>query len=204
MIILIFIICFFLFGAAIVIFTPFSNWLARFFYVQPKLKKAQAIVVLSGGVYPSENLGFLTLERIIYGIKLYQKGYAPKIIFSGGAMQVGLRPDAELMAKLALSLGVPEDDILIEGESKNTFENIVNTFKLMQKNHLNSALLVTTSFHMRRAQMVADKNTPGVFSPAPVPSVDYLRRCSIDRIFLFYHELRELGAFIVFKIKGWI
>ncbi len=194
----------FFIGLGIIIFTPFANWLAQFFYVKPKLKKAQTIVALSGGVYPDGNLGFLTLERVVYAIELYQKSYGSKIIFSGGTTHDGLRTDAELMAKLAFSLGVPQEDILIEGKSKNTFENIVNSFKLMQEKHLNSALLITSSFHMRRAFKVAERNAQGIFYPASVPSSDAFRRCPADRFFLFYNELREIIAFIFFKIKGWI
>lgn len=70
---------------------------------------------------------------------LYLNGYAPKILFTGGLGRCteGLfsQSEAERFRDVAVSLGVPEEDILIEKESTNTKENILFTRALLEKTH---------------------------------------------------------------------
>ena len=60
--------------------------------------------------------------------ELYHQGYAPKILFTGGLGRntEGLLPEPEAVrfAKVAMSCGVPECDIILEDKSTNTKENI--------------------------------------------------------------------------------
>src|SRR6185436_4430188 len=58
------------------------------------------------------------------GAQLFLDGYAPLIIFSGGqgAITKALwnEPEAERFARIATTLGVPREKILIEPNSTNT------------------------------------------------------------------------------------
>jgi uncharacterized SAM-binding protein YcdF (DUF218 family) len=69
------------------------------------------------------------------GAQLFLEGWAPLIIFSGGhgAITKGLwsEPEAERFARIAISLKVPRETILIEGQSTNTGENIIFTKRLL-------------------------------------------------------------------------
>lgn len=69
--------------------------------------------------------------------QLYLEGYAPKVLFTGGLGRntEGLLPEPEAVrfAKVAISCGVPEADILIEEKSTNTKENIEFTRALLEK-----------------------------------------------------------------------
>ena len=60
--------------------------------------------------------------------ELYIKGYAPKILFTGGLGRntEGLLPESEALrfARTAIACGVPERDIILEDRSTNTKENI--------------------------------------------------------------------------------
>lgn len=60
--------------------------------------------------------------------ELYLKGYAPKILFTGGLGRntEGLLPESEAMRfkRTAVACGVPEEDIILEDKSTNTRENI--------------------------------------------------------------------------------
>src|ERR1041384_1003781 len=62
------------------------------------------------------------------GAQLFLEGWAPLIIFSGGhgaiTRQLWEEPEAERFARIAISLNVPREKILIEPESTNTGENI--------------------------------------------------------------------------------
>lgn len=63
--------------------------------------------------------------------ELYQKGIAPKILFTGGLGRntEGLLPEPEAVrfARTAYACGVPESDVIIESASRNTAENILFT-----------------------------------------------------------------------------
>ena len=69
------------------------------------------------------------------GAQLFLDGWAPLIIFSGGhgaiTRQLWSEPEAERFARIAMSLNVPRESILIEPESTNTGENIAFTKRLL-------------------------------------------------------------------------
>ena len=72
--------------------------------------------------------------------ELYHKGYAPKVLFTGGLGRntEGLLPEPEAVrfAKVAMECGVPEEDILLEDRSTNTKENILFTREKLKSLHL--------------------------------------------------------------------
>jgi len=69
------------------------------------------------------------------GAQLFLDGFAPLIIFAGGHGAITKRlwqePEAERFARIAISLNVPRESILIEAESTNTGENIAFTKRLL-------------------------------------------------------------------------
>jgi uncharacterized SAM-binding protein YcdF (DUF218 family) len=69
------------------------------------------------------------------GAQLFLEGWAPLIIFSGGqgaiTKNLWSEPEAERFARIAMSLNVPRESILIEAQSTNTGENIIFTKKLL-------------------------------------------------------------------------
>ena len=94
-------------------------------------------------------------DRLIQAITLYQTGKVDKILISGDSGFItdhGLH-EAKQVKALLLSWGIPEQDILTEELSKNTYENAVETKKLLSTSypHYDSFLLVTSGIHMRRA-----------------------------------------------------
>ncbi len=69
--------------------------------------------------------------------ELYLQGYAMKVLFTGGLGRCteGLfsQPEAMRFRDVAVSLGVPERDILLEDRSQNTKENILFTRRLLEE-----------------------------------------------------------------------
>jgi uncharacterized SAM-binding protein YcdF (DUF218 family) len=74
------------------------------------------------------------------GAQLFLEGWAPLIIFSGGqgAITKALwdEPEAERFARIAVSLNVPRERILIEPNSTNTGENVQFTKRLLAEKGL--------------------------------------------------------------------
>jgi uncharacterized SAM-binding protein YcdF (DUF218 family) len=126
-------------GVLLVIFVPMA--IAVYLSPQDSLTKTDAIVVVSGGD---------TDARITEGVKLYQQKWAPKLIFSGAAAS-GDVSNALAMKRIAVTSGIPADDILIEEDSKTTAENADFTTKVIQDNEIKSIILVTSPYHQRRA-----------------------------------------------------
>lgn len=95
-------------------------------------------------------------ERINHAIQLYQSGDVEKIVFTGG---VGLKsPSAEavIAQQYAERRGVPSADIIIEDQSRNTLTNLTNAVPILAANEIESVILVSTPFHMRRALFIAE------------------------------------------------
>ena len=110
-----------------------SVW--NFLVVNDEPKPADVIIVLSSGT-----------DRVEEGVTLYKLGYANKILFSGEGS-----PD---MATQAESLGIPQNNILIENNSESTFENAKYSAAIMETQGFKSAIVVTSPYHTRRASVL--------------------------------------------------
>ncbi|MFO0984011.1 MAG: YdcF family protein [Planctomycetota bacterium] len=123
--------------------------------LMPPLPAADAVVILGGDLrdgaqeYGGETLGKLTLERVRYGAALARRTRAP-VCVSGGVIQTGKRPLAELMrAALADELSVAVR--FIEDRSRTTTENAERCRDLLVPHGVQRIYLVTHAWHMRRA-----------------------------------------------------
>jgi uncharacterized SAM-binding protein YcdF (DUF218 family) len=127
------------------------------FAVDAEPHRFDAIVVLGGGMYPrgslrpTDQLSYYSLTRTSCAAELYARGFAPKIVISGGDATIfgESRPEALEMKRLAMRLGVPADAILIDDLSRTTYENAVGVKRLLGPA---SILLSTSAFHVWRAE----------------------------------------------------
>ena len=89
--------------------------------------------------------------------QLFHEDWAPLLIFSGGQGSITSRlwnePEAERFARIAVTLGVPCERILIEAGSTNTGENIEFTKRLLAEQglELQKFILVQKPYMERRA-----------------------------------------------------
>jgi uncharacterized SAM-binding protein YcdF (DUF218 family) len=111
--------------------------------------------------------------------EIYMQGWAPLLIFSGGlgrlTKDLWSVSEAELFAKIALRIGVPEKDILIENRSTNTGENILFTRQLLQEKGLNSQsfILVQKPYMERRTYSTFQKQWPGKTVYVTSPQISF-------------------------------
>lgn len=120
-----------------------------------ELPKADAIVILGGAVSPQGQYGYggdfnQAADRLWAGVALFKAELAPLLVLSGGALSSPV-PEAELMAEKLTGMGVEREALLLETESKNTYQNAVNTATLLKERDISHILLVTSGTHMRRA-----------------------------------------------------
>ena len=89
--------------------------------------------------------------------QLFHEGWARLVIFSGGQGSITRalwsEPEAERFARIAVSLNVPRESILIEAQSTNTGENIEFTKQLLAERglELQKFILVQKPYMERRA-----------------------------------------------------
>lgn len=115
--------------------------------------KADAIVAISGGD---------TKSRTSEAIKLYKHGWADTLIFSGAAQDKTGPSNAEAMQKQALEEGVPKEAIILEETGETTRQNAEATEDLLIKNDFETVILVTSSYHQRRAALEFKERTKGM------------------------------------------
>jgi len=181
------------------LYTPLFQFLASPLVVKDELKKADAVVVLSGGWESAGKLGKSTIERYNYGIKLFQKGYGKYLIFSGGN-QYGTPSEAGEMADMAMSDGFPDETIVIEGRSSDTWENTLFVKNILLEKELKSVVLVTSPYHSLRAKTMFNDKGINVVS-APVPDSEFYNTYGPERLRMARIVLLEYIKFALYKLN---
>jgi uncharacterized SAM-binding protein YcdF (DUF218 family) len=131
-------------------------------------EKISYIVVLGGGYTSSteqplaSQLGAFTLPRVVEGARLWHAMPQTKLVLSGKGWET--IPEAEAMARMAESLGVPRAQMILESESSNTAQHPTHLAGLLMKD---SFVLVTSAIHMPRA-MESFRRAGLAPLPAPV------------------------------------
>jgi uncharacterized SAM-binding protein YcdF (DUF218 family) len=210
------------FAIALVSGSPLSSELYRRHEYQNlpvelgQLPTVDAIVLLGGDVglplYPrvdSEIMG----NRTLHTFRLYKAGKAKLILISGGNVfpQTNVYGESYYSAALLSEWGIPNDVIVVEPNSRNTYENAVETKKLLESLQVDKILLVTSAFHMPRA--LATFRTVGI-DAIPAPSSYLIVNVSKPAIFEWIPSLSNLGkmqrviheklGILVYRNRGWI
>jgi uncharacterized SAM-binding protein YcdF (DUF218 family) len=113
------------------------------------------IIVLGTPALPDGSPSPEERERVMEGVREFKAGRAGHIIFSGGAAENRF-VEGEVMAELAEVYGVPVADVVIEGQSRNTIQNIYFSCKLMQQWGWTSAEVVSSPSHLPRAGLILE------------------------------------------------
>jgi len=123
--------------------------------------EAEAVVVLSGGIWLPDDvrvrteLAEDTLYRCLHAARLYRQGGPCLVVLSGGKVDPR-RPGltlASAMHDFLLEQGIPESDMLIEDQSRTTYENAVQTAELLGKRGIEKIVLVTEATHLLRGEL---------------------------------------------------
>lgn len=92
-------------------------------------------------------------DRVNHTVMLYHHGIIKTILISGGSGELldGTYSEAVELRKLLLSMGIPDSVIRVEGKSRNTYENAIESVKILKGIDPKDCLLITSAFHMPRA-----------------------------------------------------
>jgi len=181
---------------------------------------ADAIVVLGGAVsgpfYPRKYYDMSDAgDRLLQALRLYRANKANYIILSGaGGMipSLGIAiSEASIMRGILLDWGVPDESILLEENSHNTYENAVGCKTLIEQKGFEKILLVTSALHMRRAHSVFDtQNIPVIPAPTDYLAVGNSENWildlipTVDALSMTIYAMKEYVGFSVYEFRGWI
>ncbi len=196
---------------------PIGDWLIFPLEVQspPALKlpaKIDGVLILGAAL--DENItayhGLVAMngqaERIVYAVPLIRRYPDATIVYAGGSTQGHTQTEADLAKILFQMWRLNTDRFIFERQSRNTYENIIDSQELVKPQPNQNWLLITSAAHMPRAMAVAQH---AGWEMIPYP-VDYVSggwtglsggnlRYNLERI---DKAVQEYIGLIVYRLSG--
>lgn len=151
----------------------------------------KVVVVLGGGHSSSQRLPITSqissdsLTRLVEGIRIYRKIPGSKLLLSGGSV-VDPVPEADVMAQIAMSLGVKEQDIIKESKSRDTKDQAMILSSMLDDDYF---ILVTSASHMpRTVALFRNLN----MKPLPAPTMHLVNDRKYQTSDRFFPSSRNL------------
>lgn len=182
---------------------------------QRKIGQHTAIVVLGGGTEHRDD-GRLVPKRDVYArlsaaAALYAQCVSEhascRVIVSGGNPQHHEATEADTYAPYLLRAHVAPSHLVLENRSLTTWQNARNVARIVDREHDETLLLVTSAYHMRRAMIDFRR-----FGLDPIPVVSSVREARRGWLPRFHnlvaaetalHELIGTAQFYVYRMLGW-
>ena len=117
-------------------------------------RASDAIVVLGAAQYVGRPSPVLR-ARLDHALDLWQRGMAPRLIFTGGMGIGDTTSEAAVSRIYALRHGVPDTAILMENEGRTTRESLAAVAAIMRGRQMHTAILVSDPFHMLRLRILS-------------------------------------------------
>ena len=152
-------------------------------------------------------------DRLMQTIDLFNTGKIEKIIITSGSGRLTDQSfrEAEIAKNLLREINLPDNKILTESNSRNTFENAKYTAELIEEKNLQGPfLLITSGYHMRRSLAVFE-NAGIQVDPYPVDVLSGKRTFTPDKLIIPSAEalaswnvlIHEWVGFLVYEILGY-
>lgn len=174
-------------------------------------------VIVPGVPFIAPSWDMTMQMRVLWGVHLYKRGYTKKLIMSGGSVYSPYE-EARIMKLYAISLGVPEEDIIVECKAQHSTENVWYSYKLARSMGYEHIALSTDPFQTRMVYRFGKRRLndlqylPVIFDtlktiPRVDPQINYeeykiAEFKSIIETQSFWYRLRgTMGGHIDFKEK---
>ena len=152
-------------------------------YGESDVPARRVAIVFGAGLTRSGEATPVLKDRVDTGARLYFSGKAEKLLMSGDNRFVEYN-EPEAMRQYALSLGVPDKDIVLDYAGRRTYDSCYRAKEIFG---VKEAILVTQKFHLPRALFLCNAlGLDGVGVEAN--NLVYLKRS------LLFWNLRELPA----------
>lgn len=169
-------------------------------YAQARTDEARpvdAIVILGAAQFNGRPTEVFS-ARLQHGLDLYNEGYAPWIIVTGGKQDTDVYTEADTAETWLLDRGVPQSAILKETVGRDTWENLQGAKEAGDPYDIETILIVSDGFHLFRAERMA--NALGFESySSPAPDSPIRPWSAVE----FGYVIRETVAVIV-QMPRWL
>jgi uncharacterized SAM-binding protein YcdF (DUF218 family) len=155
-------------------------------------------------------------DRATHAMQLYKLGKIKKILVTGGQGfdPRNSNPEALLIQKFLVLSGVNENDIIVEDQAKNTYQNATFTKEVLNKIQFDfnqPVLIITSAFHMRRAEacfvkagMKADTFPVDYYSSDPKINIQTLLYPDVQALMNWHILFKEWLGLVVYQMVGYI
>ena len=93
------------------------------------------------------------LARVSEAVREYERGVAPRLLFTGGPER-NQYVEADVMASAAAAQGIPPSAIFVENKARDTIQNACYSTRIMQAHGWHAAEVITSAYHLPRAGMI--------------------------------------------------
>ena len=158
---------------------------------------ADVILVLGSAVWPNEQPSPSLRARTERAIELYQQGYAPHLLLSGG---LGRYPpeEAEGMRRLAVDAGIPQEAMILDMEAHSTWESMEKARDIMEQEGWQTAIIVSDPFHIERSLLMAGDAGFAAYGSPALDSPTYT--IPSRRMFYTSREVLALWWYVVQRV----
>jgi tetratricopeptide (TPR) repeat protein len=141
------------------------------------------------------------LDRLEVALKAAQAYPSALVMVTGGQPQAGVT-EGDVMMRWLVDKGISRDRIMIEDKSKDTVGNMLNVANLLNRHSADQIVLVTSSSHMRRAEVLLrdalhQNGNPAEITPVvalDAPSVEEAAKVSDDERMVIYRDLIRISG----------
>jgi uncharacterized SAM-binding protein YcdF (DUF218 family) len=121
---------------------------------QDQRRAVDAIVVLGAAQYNGRPSPVLR-ARLDHALRLYNEGYAPRIVVTGGVGRGDTTSEAIVGRHYLLARDVVPGDVVVQPQGRSTQESMTAVADWLEAEGLHSVLLVSDPFHMYRLRLEA-------------------------------------------------
>lgn len=93
------------------------------------------------------------LARVTEAVREYERGVAPRLLFTGGPAH-NKYVEADVMAGAAAAQGIPPSAIFVETKAEDTIQNACYSERIMHAHGWHSAEIISSAYHLSRAAMI--------------------------------------------------
>ena len=187
--------------------------ITQFHEIDPSIRTA---IVLGGGLAYDKDVDRVNYgcgaDRYVQVLEPYRRGHVQRIMVVGGAANF-LEPEtreADMMKRLLLLSGVPEEHIIMENQSLNTYQNALFSAPILDSLGEGRYMLLTSATHMRRAVTCFKRQGIDV-QPYSVQKkvgkrrweLDYLLAPNIHNFGKWQQLIHEWFGFISYRVRGY-
>ena len=129
-------------------------------------------VIVLGAQWKTSGPSRVLQYRLDKALEYWRRNPDVKVIVSGGQGPNEPIAEADGMFSYLTQAGIPAEQILVENQSTNTYENLRNSAALLDKEQAR-VVIVTNNFHVFRAEKIAGaqgyRNVSGLAAPSYAP-----------------------------------